>query len=292
MRVTDSMMWASMQRNVARRQTDYATAEQKAITGKRVYVPSDDPQAYAQGRTETGNIARSTSYERTIGMTRPTLEQTDSALYHTEDIMRRIRDIAVQGANDTLNTGDRNMLVQELDGLREQLVGIGNTTSGDRFIFGGYRDGTAPYDAAGLYAGDTAVQEVEISRGVTMAYGVTGESVFGTTGADVFTAITNLQTALSTNNGTGASATISEIDARFESVRTVHSQVGIQLNSLDISEAVVTKAKDAATARRSNLTDIDQAQAYTDLMRAQTALAAAIQIAGQLPPPGLVSRGS
>lgn len=291
MRVTDSMMWANMQRNVARRQTDYANAEQRAITGKRVYVPSDDPQAYAQGRTETGNIARATNYERTIGMTRPTLQQTESALYHTEDIMRRIRDIAIQGANDTLNTTDRNMLVQELDGLREQLVGIGNTTSGDRFIFGGYRDGTAPYDAAGLYSGDTAVQEVEISRGVTMAYGVTGEAVFGTAGADVFTAITNLQTALSSNNGAVASSTISEIDARYESVRSVHSQIGIQLNSLDISEAIVTKAKDAASARRSNLTDIDQAQAYSDLMRAQTALTAAIQIAGQLPPPGLVSRG-
>ena len=79
--------------------------------------------------------------------------------------------------------------------------------------------------------------------------------------------------------------------SRFETVRAVHSQVGIYLNSLDISEAVVTKAKDTATARRSSLIDIDAAQSYSDLMRAQSALNAAIQIAGQLPPPGLVSRG-
>lgn len=291
MRVTDSMMWASMQRNVARRQTDYAGAQQRAITGKRVALPSDDPQAYAQGRTELGNIARSTNYERTIGLTRPAMEQTESALYHTEDIMRRIRDIAIQGANDTLNATDRSKLVQELDGLHDQLVGIGNSTSGDRFIFGGYKDGSQPYDAAGVYTGDTGVQNVEISRGVTMPYGVTGEAVFGTAGADVFTAITNLQTALSNNNGAVASSTITEIDARFETVRAVHSQVGIYLNSLDISEAVVTKAKDTATARRSSLIDIDAAQSYSDLMRAQSALNAAIQIAGQLPPPGLVSRG-
>lgn len=291
MRVTDSMMWSSMQRSVSRRQTDFATAQQRAITGKKVEVPSDDPAAFAQGRTELANVGRATNYERTIGLTRPVLEETDASLYHTEDILRRIRDIAIQGANDTLNGSDKASLIQELSGLQDQLISIGNTSSGDRFIFAGYRDDTAPYDAAGTYSGDTDVQQVEISRNINMQFGVTGEAVFGSAGADVFTTITNLQTALSTSNGLAASATITEIDTRYEQVRTVHSQIGIDLNALDISESVVTKAKDTAQVRRSNLIDIDAALAYTDLARAQNALNAAIQIAGQLPPPGLATRG-
>lgn len=291
MRVTDSMMWNNMQRNVARRQTDAQKAMERAVSGKKVEVPSDDPAAFAQGRTEQGNIARAENYERTIGLTRPVLDQTDAALYHTEDIMRRIRDIAIQGANDSYNGSDKESMIQELEGLRNQLISIGNTSNGERFIFAGYRDDQPPYDAAGAYTGDTNAASVEISRNVSMPLGVTGEAIFGTAGNDVFTTITNLQTALGTSNGLAASAAVAEIDTRFEQVRAVHSQVGINMNALDISEAVVLRAKDTATERRSSLIDIDAALAFTDLARARNALAAAIQIAGQLPPPGLATRG-
>lgn len=291
MRVTDSMMWNNMQRNVARRQTEAQKAMDRAVTGKKVEVPSDDPAAFAQGRTEQGNIARAENYERTIGLTRPVLDQTDAALFQTEDILRRIRDIAIQGANDSYNGSDKESMIRELDGLRDQLISIGNTSSGDRFIFAGYRDDRPPYDAAGTYTGDTNAASVEISRNVSMQLGVTGEAVFGTAGNDVFTTIENLQTALGTSNGLAASAAVAEIDTRFERVRAVHSQVGNNMNALDISEAVVLRAKDTATERRSSLIDIDAALAYTDLARAQNALAAAIQIAGQLPPPGLATRG-
>jgi len=285
------MMWSNVQRGVTSRQTAYQDAQEKAISGKRVNVPSDDPAAFAQGRVETGNIARAENYERTIGQTRPMLQQTEDALYHTEDIVARVRAIAVQGANDTNNASDRASMVDELSGLATQLVSIGNTTNGERFIFGGYKDGTQPYDAAGVYSGDTETAQVEISRGVTMQYGVTGEAVFGTAGNDVFKTISNLQAALSSGDGSAISGTLTEIDARLDQVRGVHSEVGIHLNALDISEAVVTKQKDSATERRSNAIDIDMATSYSDLMRAQSALAAAISIAGQLPPPGLASRG-
>src|ERR1700755_321075 len=103
MRVSDNMMWSNVQRGVSSRQQAYQDAQQKAISGKRVNVPADDPAAVAQGRTEASNIARATSYERTIGQTRPMLQQTEDALYHTEDIVTRIRQIAVQGATDTYN---------------------------------------------------------------------------------------------------------------------------------------------------------------------------------------------
>jgi flagellar hook-associated protein 3 FlgL len=291
MRVTDGMMWSNVQRGVAKREAGYMEAQRKALSGKRVEAPSDDPGAFAQGRTETSHISRSTDYERTINLTRPVLNQTEDALYHVEDIVGRIRDIAIIGANDTLNASDRDSLVQELTGLRDQLVSIGNTSSGDRFIFAGFRDDTPPYDIVGTYTGDTLRQNVEISRGVTMQLGVTGEAVYGTAGNDIFTTITNLQTALQTNSGVPVSALITEVDTRLETVRAVHSQIGIDLNALDISEAVVTRAKDTATERRSSLIDIDAAQAFSDLMRAQSALQAAISIAGQLPPPGLASRG-
>ena len=291
MRVSDSMMWSNMQRNISLRHADFQTTQQRALSGKKVSVPSDDPASFAQARLEQSNIARSENYERVIGLTRPVLAQTDDALFHTQDILGRVRDIAIQGANDALNDTDKASLIQELNGLRDQLISIGNTSSGDRFIFAGFRDDQPPFDAAGVYSGDTDSATVEISRNVSIPFGVTGEALFGSAGNDVFTTISNLQTALGSSNGLAASATVAEIDTRFEQVRALHSQVGTHLNSLDISEAVVVRSKDTSVENRSTLVDLDAALAYTDLARAQTALAAAIQIAAQLPPPGLATRG-
>jgi flagellin-like hook-associated protein FlgL len=83
---------------------------------------------------------------------------------------------------------------------------------------------------------------------------------------------------------------IPEIDLRLESIRTAHSQLGIHLNGADIAQSVSTRNQDQATTSRSNLVDIDAADAYSDLIRAQSALQAAIEIASQLPPQGLVGR--
>jgi flagellar hook-associated protein 3 FlgL len=291
MRVTDSMVYMNMQRNVAQRQQDYVTAQQRATTGKKVNAPSDDPWAFAQARYETGNLARAQSYERTIDMAKPSLQTTDSTLTSVENVIQRVRDIAVESANDTYNGGDRNTFSQELDTLRDQLVSLGNTHTGDRYIFAGYKDGAPPYDATGVYSGDTQTAQVEIARGVNLPLGVTGDQVFGAAGDDVFSTIQKLQTALTTGTTSDVSSMITEIDTRYEQVRNVHSEIGNQLNSADIATSVAQRAQDTATANKSDLVDIDTVKAYTDLTRATTALQAAIQIAGQLPPPGLVSRG-
>lgn len=291
MRVTDSMVYINMQRDVAQRQTDYLNAQQRASSGKKVNAPSDDPYAFAQARYETGNLARAQSYERTIDMAKPSLQTTDSTLTSVENVIQRVRDIAVQSANDTYNGSDRNTFSQELDTLRDQLVSLGNTKTGDRYIFAGYKDSTQPYDATGTYSGDTQTAQVEVARGVNLPLGVTGQQIFGTAGNDVFSTIQKLQTALTTGTSADVSNMITEIDTRYEQVRNVHSEIGNQLNSADIATSVAQKAQDTATANKSSLVDIDAAKAYSDLARATTALQAAIQIAGQLPPPGLVSRG-
>jgi flagellar hook-associated protein 3 FlgL len=292
MRVTDSTFFNNMQRNVQARQSDLATAQERAASGLRVELPSDDPSAFAAARGEVTNGNRATGHQRSIDAATPLLSTADSALTEIDNVMGQIRNIAVEGANDTLAPSDRATLSQQLSSLRDQLVSLGNTQSGNTYVFGGYKNGSPPYDATGTYTGDTSVPQVEVSRGVTLPTGVTGEQVFGTAGSDIFTTITNLQTALGTPTNTSAnvSATLTDIDANMDVMRTAHSQIGISLQSADVATAVAGRAQDLATTNHSKLVEADAASAYTDLARATNALSAAVQIAAQLPPPGLVQR--
>jgi flagellin-like hook-associated protein FlgL len=118
----------------------------------------------------------------------------------------------------------------------------------------------------------------------------------------MFEAITTLQDALiagpTTDPVTGdpvspavaISATITALDVSLEQVRSSRSEIGLHLNSADISIGMAQREQDQANAARSRLVEIDAVDAYSELMRAQTALSAAIEIAAQLPPPGLVDR--
>jgi flagellar hook-associated protein 3 FlgL len=292
MRVADSTFYANMKTNLGVRREDLARAQEQALTGLRVNAPSDDPLAFSQARAQSAEQARAASYERAVTNTVPSLEVTDTTLGDVENVVRRIRDIAVLGANDTLNGNDRGNLVSELDGLKQQLVTLGNAKSGDRFIFGGYKDGAPPFDATGVYSGDTATQQVEVARNVMMPNGVTGDRVFGNVngGQDVFEAIQDLQDALTAGDADAISGVLDPIDSSLEQVRTIRSEVGLQLNSADISLTMAQRNQDEAVKARSKLVEIDPVDSYSELMRASTALNAAIQIAAQLPPPGLVER--
>jgi flagellar hook-associated protein 3 FlgL len=292
MRVADSTFYANMKANLGVRRDALARAQDQALSGMRVNAPSDDPLAFTQARAQTAEQARAAAYERTITNAMPSLEVSDSTLADVENVMRRVRDIAIIGSNDTLNAGDRANLVTELDGLKQQLVTLGNAKSGDRYLFGGFKDGQPPYDAAGVYSGDAAVQQVEVARNVTMPLGITGDRIFGNAngGQDIFSAITDLQTALSSGVADDVSATLDPLDVSLEQVRDARSELGLHMNSADISLTMSQRNQDEAVKAKSKLVEIDAVDAYSELVRAQSALNAAIEIAAQLPPPGLIER--
>lgn len=292
MRVADSTFYANMKRNLGVRQEALAKAQEQALSGMRVTKPADDPMAFTQARTQSSEQARAASYERAVNTVLPSLEVSDTTLADVENVMRRIRDIAIAGANDTLNGNDRATLVNELDGLRQQLVTLGNAKTGDRYIFGGYRDNAPPYDADGLYTGDTATQQVEVARNVMMPAGITGDRIFGNAdgGQDIFEAITDLQDALTAGVADDISGMLDPLDVSLEQVRVARSELGNHMNAAEVSLTMAQRNQDEAVKTRSKLVEIDAVDAYSELMRATSALNAAIEIAAQLPPPGLVER--
>ena len=64
-------------------------------------------------------------------------------------LYQRVQEIAIQGANGTLDAQDRENLAQEVQDIKTELVRIGNTRGTRGFIFGGTLTATPPYSDAG-----------------------------------------------------------------------------------------------------------------------------------------------
>ena len=56
------------------------------------------------------------------------IQTAEGALNETHDILQRMRELAVQSANDTNTADDRREIQKEVNQLTEEIDRIGNTT--------------------------------------------------------------------------------------------------------------------------------------------------------------------
>lgn len=292
MRVTDTMLFDAQRRRLGDARTMTATAQERASGGLRVSRPSDDPLAAALARRETARIARADASQRAADAGRILLDAADGALDQVGTLLSRAREIAVQAANETLGAEERRGAAREIEQIRETVIALGNTEASGSYVFGGYLDGSPPFDAAGNYLGDGQVRRLEVAPGVTLETGVSATTTFGVgVGTDVIATLETLRVALDANDVPTIVLQLDELDAAHAQVEEARSSLGASMNAYDVARSAAALAKERATANRKTLVEMEPLDAFSDLARAEQALQAAVQVAMQLPLPGLVDQG-
>ncbi|MDR2529108.1 MAG: hypothetical protein LBD04_08855 [Synergistaceae bacterium] len=103
-------------------------AIQKLSTGLRINSAADDAAGLAiseKMRAQIRGLDRAAlNSQDGISM----IQTAEGALNETQAILQRMRELAVQAANDTLTQQDRAYIQEEIDQLREEVTRIGNTT--------------------------------------------------------------------------------------------------------------------------------------------------------------------
>ena len=137
------------------------------------------------------------------------LGQADATMEEGSNMLRRVREITLRAANDTLTPTDRDALVTELSELRNGLKDLGNARdSTGQALFGGYMvDGNA-FEVVGgevQYNGDNGRHTLRVSETATLPTGIDGASIFlsakGENGPiNVFEMIDDVVFALSPNS--------------------------------------------------------------------------------------------
>src|SRR4029077_5196886 len=140
-------------------------------------------------------------------------DAADSALQSLTDVLARARELAVQVGNDRYSAAARRGAATQVHGPMQREVALMNTNVDGRYIFGGNKDQTAPFDAAGNYSGDTAVRQVEVAPGVledsSVRADVTVRGAGG--GVDLFATLQSLSTALRTNTGDAIRGSLTDL---------------------------------------------------------------------------------
>ena len=173
------------------------------------------------------------------------VQTAEGALNEASGILNRMRELSVQAANGTLNSGDRGTLNGEFSQLIEELDRIAGSTNfnGVNLLDG---NATSLSVQVGIDAGTNDVVSVSIVDATASTLGVG---------------------SLDISSASGASSAISAIDSAINTVNSNRGTLGAQQNRLDSTLRSILNVRENTAAAESRIRDVDVAYETADLTR-------------------------
>ncbi len=185
MKVSTSYLFDRSVQRLSTIQSDLSTSQALIASGKKILEPSDAPDKAAVIQRLKTVIGRQDSYSKALDTIQNRLGIEDVTLKSVSNVLIRIKELALQSANETLSSDDRQALVKEMQGMRDQLLSLANTTdTSGNYIYGGSRvkePAFGPNENGKLdYLGDRTEMTVVIGDQRKMSINRAGANVFVT----------------------------------------------------------------------------------------------------------------
>lgn len=287
MRISTSYIQQQSVDAMLRQQTELAKTQQQVSTGERIQSPSDDPVAAVRILGIERDLNLTQQYQSNADVAENKLNISDGVLTSAVDIMQRIRELAVQGLNDTNDANARAGIAEEISQLNRTLVSLANTTDANgEYLFSGYQSNTQAFDPTTYaYNGDSGQRNVRVGGGYLVEISDPGDQIFVSTKLDgntqaIFQTIDDFATALS-NNTVGTAPNngdfLSNVDTALNRVFQTRTSVGTRLNAIDQQRAINEASIASLESNLSQLKDLDYTEALTRLNQQSIGLQAAQQ---------------
>ncbi len=290
MRISTSWAQQSAVNSILEQQSRLQQTQMQLSTGKKMLTPSDDPAAAARIIDLNQSIKQTEQYQGNIDTARQRLSLQGGVLQNAVDVLHRIKELGVQGLNDTNSQSDRINIAVEMESLNEHLVSLANTKNANgEYLFSGFKSATQPFgkNTAGsgyAYAGDLKQRTVQIGENRQISDGDLGVSVFGTptnslpaagSNANIFEAIDRFATDLRGDRPNSAS--LDDISSALDKMLTVEAANGVRLNALDNQEGLNADFVLNTKTVLSTTEDLDYAEAISKFNLQTVSLQAAQQ---------------
>jgi flagellar hook-associated protein 3 FlgL len=280
MRVTEGIRLGNITTTLGRISERQVEMARRASSGVRLDQASTDPIAAEQVSRIDSSLNQTQTLKKNNGFFKDAATTAESVLAQGMDTLARAREIAMQGANGSLNAENRAVLAKEVLGIRDQLLAFANTKGASGYLFSGHRTDVPAFDASGTYQGDQGVVQAEIAPGVTADVNILGDSAFSPAGGvNVFAELATLANDLTSNNVSALSAHLTGIDTAFRQLSDARSQSGITMNRLDTAMASLDQTELSLKGTRSRLSDADAAETFSTLTQLDNTLQQAIAVA-------------
>ncbi|MCA9645047.1 MAG: flagellin FliC, partial [Myxococcales bacterium] len=254
------------QRNLARSHESLSKSFNRLSSGYRINSAADDAPGLAISESLTGQVRSFTVAERNANDAISMVQTAEAAVGEMSNIMHRMRELAVQGANGTLTAQDRSYLDTEFQALKSEVSRIQDSSKFNGKQLVGTTASTITFQV-GL--NNTASDQLQVTFGGL--------------------ALTALLAATSTLAGATAGSAqnmLSRIDTTLTSLSTARSNYGATMNRLEVATSAISTMRLNMSAANSRIRDVDVAEETSMMARNQVLTQAGVSVlsqANQLP---------
>jgi flagellar hook-associated protein 3 FlgL len=300
MRITDRLLVDKVLANIQLNESRLSTIQDQVSSGKRIMVASDDPTGTVRSLTLRSNDNETQQSQQNVDLASAWLNATDTALQDVSSIVQRARELAVQGANETLSQQETSALSTEVDQLIGHVLQLANTRNGDRYIFGGFNTKSQSFDmldangdvtadpaaaTAWQYNGDNGDIQRAVAPGVKLGVNVTGDRVF----PQVFDVLIGIRDDLRNRFQQSLSEDrLDELDSVHDDILDALGEVGAKGSRLDLTKNQLSAQHLNDTGLITQTEDVDMSEALIHLSAQQNALQASLATGARVIQPTLL----
>lgn len=262
-------------RQMGNAQSAQMDSMEKLSSGLRINSAKDDAAGLTISEKMRGQIRGLEQGSRNAQDGISMVQTAEGTLSVTQDILQRMRELAVQSANDTNTTEDREEIQKEVTQLTAEITRIGNETefNSKKLLDGSagsvkFQIGANKDQQLSIAFSDMRSEGLDISNANAGPNTTTATAEFGGNPGATFTyaspadsTVTITEYALDVSDAAKSTSAIEVLDAAIKSVSSERSKLGATQNRLDHTINNLNTSAENLTAAESRIRDVDYAEA-------------------------------
>ena len=224
---------------------------EKLSSGFRINRAGDDAAGLAISEKMRGQIRGLDMASKNAQDGISLIQTAEGALNETHSILQRMRELAIQSANDANTNDDRAELQKEVAQLRQEMDRIATNTE---FNTKKLLNGDFATTALVFHIGANAAQSITLSVADMRVTGGSSAALTALAGTDISTQ-------------TGADAAITTLDAAIKFVSSTRASLGAYQNRLEHTINNLGTSSENLASAESRIRDVDMAKEMMDFTK-------------------------
>jgi flagellin len=231
-----------------------STAMQRLSSGLRINTAADDAAGYAISQGLTSQVSGLDQASRNVGDAVSMVQTAESSLNNVQSMLQRMRELAVQYQNGSLQSSDQTAIQSEVDQLTSEIARQQGSLqfNGQHLLNGTAGSSGAVTFQVGANSGDTLVAsfgDIETNMATGFTWTATSGSVFD---------LSSL-----------GSAALSNLDTAINAISAQAATLGAIQNRLQYTQDSISATETNLSASNSRIKDVDMASEMTKMTQEQ-----------------------
>jgi flagellin len=251
---------ATASRILSENRRDLEQSMERLASGKRINSASDDAAGMAVAAKMGADIRSLTQAIRNTNDAISLVNTYDGAAAEIENILIRMRELAVQSKTGTYEDADRTNANYEYEALKAEVQRINSVTAFNRGVIAS----TGGANSHSMFVGSDVAKT---GNSITFSAHTLDLNASGATGSDIPTSITSSSALKSIATADTASTAIAAIDTAIGKLNANRAQAGALINRLEHTVANLMNVNQRLQEAVSGIVDADYAAESANLAR-------------------------